>query len=253
MQCEHLFIFNTRIDNYKRAKIIEKISFFLAGNTLAHIATINPEILLRARTDKRFRTILNASALNVADGTGVFFAFLRYGCLLRTRFTGVEIMNYILSLAEKNGYRIFLVAYKDGLTSWQKTRDAILHAFPNILIDGCNIASSYENLSVSQYSQLHKSDVVFVNFGAPAQEKFINACKKESISKLRIGVGVGGAFDYIAGTLPRAPYFVQKMGMEWLFRFIVQPHRFKRIFRAVFLFPFFVLFTPKTIDREGNN
>lgn len=144
-------------------------------------------------------------------------------------------MDEILKMASNKGLKIFLAANKDGLSSWEETRDAILKKYPKLTINGANLDKKntrYE-LRVLRYA------VLLCNFGAPYQELFINSVKCDNI---RLAVGVGGSFDFLTGKLKRAPDFMQKLGLEWLWRFLRQPKRWKRIWNAVAVFPIKILF-----------
>ncbi|OGH24452.1 MAG: hypothetical protein A3B47_01645 [Candidatus Levybacteria bacterium RIFCSPLOWO2_01_FULL_39_24] len=85
--------------------------------------------------------------------------------------------------------------------------------------------ASFNNLTIEQFNN-RTIDILFVAFGAPKQEFWIN----ENLNKIpvKIAIGVGGAFDYLSGKIPRAPGFVRNVGLEWLFRLLVQPWRLKR-------------------------
>ncbi|EKE16318.1 MAG: Glycosyl transferase WecB/TagA/CpsF family [uncultured bacterium] len=235
-------ILGIRVDNFSKKEILEKIEFFLTEEKpclptgrFHQVATINPEFVLEAQNDKQFKDILNDCSLNIADGIGIFFAFLRFGKLLRHRIAGIDLMDKILKIAQKKNLSVFLVANKNGLSSWEETRDAILNKYPKLKINGLNLNSNITDfeLPVTDYS------IVFCNFGAPEQEIFINSLKNANI---KVAMGVGGSFDFITGKITRAPKFMRKVGLEWLFRLILEPrYRFRRIFQAVVVFPIKIL------------
>lgn len=249
-------ILGVKIDNLSREEILEKIEGFLSGNKpctiyaennkfnhnmeekvrgrFHQIATVNPEFILHAQKDEDFKNILNNCDLNVADGAGINFAFWRHSQKLKARIAGVDLMEEILKIVSINNYKIFLAAGKWGLSTWEETRDAILKIYPNLKINGVNIDknSSGYGLRVTDY------DIVFCNFGAPFQEKFLHSLKTLNNSKIRLTMGVGGSFDYLTGKIKRAPQWMRQFGLEWLFRLISKPrYRIKRIFNAVVIFP----------------
>ncbi len=230
-----MFILGVRVDNFSREEILQKIESFLADGKFHQIATINPEIILKAQGDRGYREILNSCDLNVADGTGINFAFWKKGEKLKARFPGVDLMEEILKIAEKKKVKIFLVANSRGLSIWKKTAKAIKKSHPNLDISGVDIEphiSSYK-LQATSYQ------LIFCNFGAPYQERFLNNLKDDIIG---IAVGVGGSFDCISGKIRRSPLWMRKIGLEWLWRLILQPQRIGRIFRAVIIFPIKVIF-----------
>ncbi|HIP50111.1 MAG TPA: WecB/TagA/CpsF family glycosyltransferase [Candidatus Pacebacteria bacterium] len=238
-----LCILNTRIDNLSKESVIKCINYFLKNNKFNQIATINPEFLLEARKNNKFHNALVNSDLNVADGIGVKFAFWRYKKHLKARYSGVDLMWDILEIANINKLNIYLVANKEGLSTWQETRDAILKVYPKLKINGNNINKQYGILNGQVEDYIMQSNIVFVNFGAPHQEIFINSLKNNTQSSLQLGMGVGGSFDYITGKVSRAPKFMRNAGLEWLYRLIKQPQRCKRIWNAVVVFPIIILLT----------
>ena len=227
-----------RVDNLSCEKIIKQINHYLNDNEFCHIVTLNPEIILKALSDKLYKKILNSANLIIADGIGIKFAFWRYGKNLKCRFAGVDLMWKILDIANQKKLKILLVASDNGLSNWQETQRVISAKFPKLQIIGVNL-ENFKNLESSLISKLNNCDIVFVNFGAPEQEIFLYKISNKTSAK--IGIGVGGAFDYITGKALRAPKSVRKIGLEWLYRLLHQPKRVKRIFNAVIVFPFKVL------------
>ena len=205
----------------------------MAEKRFHQVVTVNPEFILQSRRDDNFRTILNESDLNVADGFGIQLAFWRLGGHLKCRFAGADLMWEVLRKANEKNLSIFLAAKKGGLSSWEKTREEILKVYPGLEISGASFsADAISNTKIV-------ADIVFVNFGAPDQEKFIKLIKND---RIKLAMGVGGSFDFVTGKVKRAPKFMRKIGLEWLWRFILEPkYRFKRIFQSVIVFPIKIL------------
>jgi N-acetylglucosaminyldiphosphoundecaprenol N-acetyl-beta-D-mannosaminyltransferase len=142
----------------------------------------------------------------------------------------------ILRLADERELSVFLACRADGLSTFEETREAILKVFPELDISGDNI-----NIKNVPYQILDtRYQILLCNFGAPHQEVFINSLKDD---KIRLAMGVGGSFDFLTGKVKRAPVFLRQIGLEWLWRLILQPGRIKRIFRAVIVFPIKVIFS----------
>ncbi len=232
-------ILGVRIDSLGKEKISDKVKYFLNENKFHQIATVNPEFILEAQSDAEFKKILNGSDLCVADGAGIWFAFLRYGKILKARTSGADLMEEILKIASEKSAGIFLAASKDGLSLWKETRDAILKKHPGLKISGADLD---KNSPV--YKMPDGYVIVFCNFGAPYQEKFIDSIKNDN---MRLAMGVGGSFDFLTGKIRRAPKFMRVIALEWLWRLIQQPKRIKRIFNAVIIFPIKIIFTSKSI------
>jgi len=249
-------LLDVKIDNLTKTEIRQKVENFLMEDKFHQIATINPEFILEAQKNIEFKNILNSCDLNIADGFGIKLAFWHYGKNLKYRIAGADLMDEILQIANEKKLSIFLAANKNGLSSWEETRNAILKIYPNLEIYGSNVICHSErsdseaeesNLNINSRS-LHEVytratggrddkidyDIVFCNFGAPYQEIFLRSQKND---RIRLAMGVGGSFDYLTKKTPRAPGFLRQMGLEWLWRLVLQPKRWKRIWNAVIIFP----------------
>jgi N-acetylglucosaminyldiphosphoundecaprenol N-acetyl-beta-D-mannosaminyltransferase len=235
-------VLGVTISTIAREGALEKVSHFLLSNQQHLIFTPNPEMIVKAHSDNYFKEVLNQGALNLCDGKGLQFALWWQG--LRTeRITGVDFMLEICSLAEKNNKKVFLLGSgKDEVV--QKTAQEIKNKFPTLEIVGTHRGwGMMEELSgkltyntdgnqlILDMINHTKPDILFVAFGMGKQEKWL----VENLPKLptvTIGMGVGGAFDYISGTVPRAPLLMRNLGLEWAYRLIKEPKRFKRICNA---------------------
>ncbi len=271
-------ILGVKVDNLTKKEILEKIRTFLIEPKFHQIATINPEFILEAQKNPEFKNIINNCDLNVADGFGIKLAFWRFGKKLKARFTGADLMLEILKIASKQNFTVFLAVNKDGLSTFEETKSAILKIYPDLIIEGIDLE---KNVSCFMF---HVScSILFCNFGAPQQELFINSQKcdtpphlshnnSKNISnknlngdfeqssdlqndrcggKIRLAMGVGGCFDFLTGKVRRAPKILRLIGLEWLWR-IFQPQewkfkkeRLKRIFLAVIIFPIRVTINKK--------
>jgi N-acetylglucosaminyldiphosphoundecaprenol N-acetyl-beta-D-mannosaminyltransferase len=241
-------ILNVRIDNFSKKEILERIENFLNEEKFHQIATVNPEFILQAQHDSEFKDILNGTDLNVADGIGIKYAFLRFGKFLKQRLAGVDLLHEILEIANKKKLTVFLAIRKDGLSSFDEIRDILNKTYPNLKIIGDSYDLSHQSSVISHQDDNEKDDqlqitddcILFCNFGAPDQEKFIFNQKS---AKIRLAMGVGGAFDFITKKAIRAPRIMQYFGLEWLWRLIQEPrYRFRRILNAVIIFPIKILF-----------
>jgi len=232
-------ILGVKIDNLSRKEVLEKVELFLHEDKFHQIATVNAEFILKAQKDGDFKNILNNCDLNVADTISIRYAFLRFGKYLKTRFAGADLMQEILKIANEKKLSVFLAISKNGLSSYEEIRNVLSLKYPNIEFGGANL----DPLSFSSYDiQNTKYEILFCNFGAPFQEKFINSVKDAKIS---VAMGIGGSFDFITGKVKRAPKIMRYFGLEWLWRLILQPNRWRRIWNAVIVFPIKVLINKK--------
>ncbi|MFC1638295.1 WecB/TagA/CpsF family glycosyltransferase [Patescibacteria group bacterium] len=238
---EKIEVLKVKIDNLDKKSALEKLDYFLRGDSFNQIVTINPEFVLEAQKNRRFRDILNNAELGLVDGVGINLAFWRNGMRLKSRMTGMNLIWNVLEKANEERLKVFLIASKDGISDWRTTRQAIRERYPFLKICGMNLNPNVTNANgLRNISKLQGSDILFCNFGAPHQEIFINSVR-DCEAKIKLAVGVGGSFDFISGKIRRAPKFVRILGLEWLWRLFVQPWRIKRIFRAVVIFPIKVL------------
>ena len=229
-------VLGVRIDNFSKKEILEKIEFFLSEDKFHQIATVNPEFILRALKDDYFRRILNSSELNVADGIGIKYAFLRKNSWLKLRIAGVDFIEEVLRIANEKKLGVFFAITCDGLSSFKEIKNVLQKKYPNIKIGGGDL----DPRKNKKWPVVYKYSIVFCNFGFPQQEKFIFQQKNDTI---RIAMGVGGSFDFLTGKITRAPKLIRLFGLEWLWRLALEPrYRFKRIINAVIVFPIRVLF-----------
>ncbi len=233
-------ILGVKIDNLSKKEIKEKINFYLFNqkNKTHQIATINPEFILLAQKNKVFKEVLNKSSLKVTDGFGIKVAFWLKRKKNKTRWTGVDLLNYILFLSNKNNLKIFLLTNKKGLSLWKETAQAIEKKYPYLLIRGYDYEIKLDNTTIKNIQDKVKNsqaDILFCNWGAPQQEIILSYLVNANIS-LKLVMGVGGSFDFLTQKLKRAPLWMRKIGLEWLYRFYQQPWRWKRIFNATIVF-----------------
>ncbi len=147
--------------------------------------------------------------------------------------TGVDLF---LSICQKTDKKIFLLGAAPGIA--EETKKKLEEKFPEIQISGTHAGSPHPTESAEIVSKINKSgaEILFVAYGAPAQEKWIyNNLKK--LNTVKIATGIGGAFDFIAGKKQRAPQWMQNLGLEWLYRLKQEPKRIKRIINATIKFP----------------
>lgn len=229
-------ILGVKIDNVNFKEAMAKIAAFLLVDEVHQIATVNPEFVVAAQSDENFKKILNECNLNVPDGIGLKFGAWMSGQKIGERITGVDLTWEIAKLASENGYSIFFLGAAEGVAQKAAQRIKLVH--PDLKIAGIYAGTPDEEGLIARINN-SKADILLVAFGAPKQDKFIFD-NKHSL-KVKLCMGVGGTFDYIAGIVPYAPVWMRKLGLEWLYRLFTQPKRWKRIFTATIVFPWLVL------------
>lgn len=227
-------ILGVRINNVDMDETMNKIGEFFDNDELNYIYTPNPEIVMRAGRDEEFKKIINSASLNLCDGIGLMIASKLKKKPLKSRVTGYDTSIKILELMNERHLSLFLLGAKPGIA--EKAIEKINNDYPNIVIAGYNNgyfngshnghASCDEEEALIQKINDSKTDAIFVGMGAGYQEKFIYYNKDKLKSKLAIANG--GVIDVLAGNVKIAPSFIRKIGMEWLYRLIKEPKRFKR-------------------------
>lgn len=214
-----------------------------AGDRL-WLVTANPEILLEARSDKQYKETLKRASLRLVDGFGLFLAM----CVLRrktSRLTGVELSEHLLQYAWKHGLRVGFFGGERGEAGL--AAEDVQKSYPDIQIhveeggavsrEGIEDAATEE----ARYRMtIFSPQVLLVAMGHPRQERWIDQHQNE-FPELKAVVGVGGTFNYWAGTMKRPPQWMRSCGLEWLGRLCIEPKRWKRIWRAVVVFPILFL------------
>jgi N-acetylglucosaminyldiphosphoundecaprenol N-acetyl-beta-D-mannosaminyltransferase len=209
---------------------------FLSSDSQHQIATVNPEFIVKAQKNKKFRDVLNETSLSTIDGTGIIWALQLAGhkISLDDRITGVRLTDILLSLAENKDLRVLFCLREDGFTSPEKFFIIIKEKYPQL---NFQVATSTEAVLKAQIFQ---PEILLAGLGAPQQELWI-AENLTHMPSVKIAIGVGGTFDFISGAQKRAPKFLRSFGLEWLWRLLQQPTRIKRMYKAVIVFPFLVI------------
>jgi N-acetylglucosaminyldiphosphoundecaprenol N-acetyl-beta-D-mannosaminyltransferase len=191
------------------------------------IVTLNPEMVMTARHDAALRDALLTAELVLPDGIGVVWALRLRGETVPERVTGVDLLDAFAGLAASRGYRIFLLGAAPGVAEAAAGR--LIERYPGLLVVGTYAGSPHPADAPDILGRINASgaDAVFVAFGAPAQEHWIAAHRQQLGAA--VAMGVGGAFDFIAGRVPRAPRWVRRCGLEWLYRLARQPWRWRRM------------------------
>ncbi|MBI2025987.1 MAG: WecB/TagA/CpsF family glycosyltransferase [Candidatus Levybacteria bacterium] len=204
--------------NASKQEILEFIYTGLQSSTKRYyIVTPNPELLVLANKDKNYKTVLNNAKLALADGVGVILASSFLGKPLKQRITGVDLTESLCNYVSKRPITVSFLG--GGPKVAELTAECLHKKYPGLKVSWA--AKEYDKSLKNK-----KTDILFVAFGSPKQEVWI----ARNLENLNVGVviGVGGAFDFITGKVPRAPKFLQNLGLEWLFRLIIQPWRVKR-------------------------
>ena len=219
-------ILGTRVDDATYADLLDKVDAFVDSGEPHHVITVNVEMLVTAHDDPEFAAVLEASDLNVADSVGVMLAARLLGFPLRERVTGSDGIYRLAAHSAKKGYRLYLLGAAPGVAELAAER--LQAVSPSLRVAGTYAGSP----RVSDEDDIIRSiraaspDLLLVAYGVPAEEKWI--ARNRSRLGVPVMVGVGGAFDFAAGVSKRAPGWMRRLGLEWLYRLVSEPWRWRR-------------------------
>lgn len=229
MQRLQLLEYNFNFANYN--DILELLQEdILAKGLFSQIISINPENYLTMVHSPLFAKIVLSSRMQIADGIGIVWAarFLGRGPLVR--LTGVELMDKLIRHAYRYRLRCLLIGGESKIAD--TLAKCYREQFPGLKIGGISAFTNVTFPKKNEMMQLKeivlsvKPQIVFVAFGTPAQELWINA--NRNLLNGCLVVGVGGAFSMLSGAVPRAPKWLQQVGLEWWYRLVRQPWRWRR-------------------------
>lgn len=212
-----------------------------------HLVTANPEYLVQAQRRAGFRRVLQETEGALVDGAGLLF-FLRLRGIHVARTTGVDFVEHLCEEAALKHQRVFFLGAQEGVAAL--SADALKERYPKLIIAGTYAGSPAQRdfAAIKTLILEAKPDILLVAFGSPTQDLWI--AKTQKILKVPVALGVGGAFDFIAGRVRRAPVWMQTIGLEWLWRLILQPWRIARIWNAVVVFTWLALKKTKALDSK---
>lgn len=221
------YILGVRVDDVTYEEALAIIAGFIASGRPHHVMTTNTEHAVAARSDAEFRRVLNQAPLAVPDGSGLVFASRLFGKKIRQHVTGTDLADRLMELAAARGYRVFLLGAEEGVA--EQAAEKLKAKYPGLIVVGTYAGSARpedEDEVVRRVRSAGQVDILLVAYGSPAQEKWI----ARNLDRLGtpVAIGVGGVFNFFAGRVPRAPRWMRQVHLEWLFRLIIQPSRWRR-------------------------
>lgn len=191
------------------------------------IVTVNPEFVMAAQRNTQFRIAINEAALVLADGMGVVWATRFLGQPTPERVTGTDTLAALAKRCAAKGYRLYLLGAAPGIA--EEAAQRLQQLAPGLQIAGTYAGSPVqeEEETIIERVRAARADVLCVAYGAPAQELWIH--RNLACLPVALAMGVGGAFDFLSGRQQRAPRFMRRAGLEWLYRLYREPWRWRRM------------------------
>lgn len=229
--------FGFSIDNLSMRESLDAINVSLRSkNNIQHVV-LNVAKLVKSRKDPLLRESIQSADMISADGAGIIYGMRLLGLKPKGRVAGIDLMDNLLSEAEKYGFTVYFLGSTDDVLC--RMLSSFKLKLPNLKVVGFHNGyfNKEEEMSVVNEIESLKPSIVFVGISSPKKEIFIKRNKNKL--NARFIMGVGGSFDVVAGKTKRAPIWMQRIGLEWFFRFLCEPRRmWKRylVTNSIFLF-----------------
>lgn len=217
-----------RVDKYSFEQVVNIITTHAATSTQPkYVVTPNAHHIVTLQRDGHFRKIYREAFLSVADGVPLLWAARFLGTPLRGRVNGTDLFEQLCEVAAEKQLSVFLLGGRPGAA--QMAAKVLTNRHPSLDIVGTYCppygfeSDEIEVARINQMIRSAKPHLLFVGLGAPKQEYWMyEHCKEVGVP---VSLGIGVSFEFVAGAVKRAPRWMQKLGLEWLFRFISEPKR----------------------------
>jgi N-acetylglucosaminyldiphosphoundecaprenol N-acetyl-beta-D-mannosaminyltransferase len=244
-----LTIFGVRVDDVTEDEALAMCERFIAEGQRI-VATPNPEIVMTARDDRELRQALAHADLAIPDGGGLLLAARLWHQPFRAQVRGSDLTNLLLARAATQGWRVFLLGGGPGVAN--AAAAAIKTRWPAVQIVGtyAGLADEANDAATrAAVAAAGRVDILLVAYGGSRQERWM----VRNLPALDVGValGIGGTLDFLSGRVRRAPLWLRRARLEWLFRLAIQPWRWRRQLSAARFFPLIVLHTPRERQRTA--
>lgn len=227
MSQKKVAILDVNVDSVKMTEAIDIVENLMAAQKPAFIATANAEMIMMADQDESLKYILNHADLVVPDGAGTVWAARHLGVAMPERVAGYDLTQHLLARAPQTNRRVFFFGSAPGVADKAKIKAEA--EYPGIQIVGVRdgyFKKEQEQEIIDQIKNAHP-DLLLAALGVPKQEKWLYEHLQEL--NVPVSIGVGGTLDVMAGVMKRAPLWMQKAKLEWLFRGLLQPKRMGRL------------------------
>lgn len=226
MEHKKVSVLGVTFDNKTKEAFLKELMARIDHKKKSFVVTANPEIVMYAKKDPNYMSLIKEADYVIADGIGIIKGSKMLGTPIVERVAGYDLMLALLEEANQQGSRVYLLGAKEDVL--QSTVAKVKKLYPSInLIGSRNGYFDFSASAVIEAVQATQPDIVFVAIGYPKQEQWIHQYMKTASKGLLMGVG--GSFDVLSGKSKRAPKIFIKLNIEWLYRLIKQPFRIKRM------------------------
>ena len=216
-------VLGVKIDDFSMQETVERIQEAVEKREQTWVVTANPELIFAAGSDARLNQLINRAQLVTPDGVGVVWAAQRLGHPVPERVTGIDLLEALFPVAGEKKWRVFFLGSQPGTAELAAQKAEEKH--PGLVWQAQHgYFQSEEQVEILERIRKFEPDLLLVGLGAPRQEFWI-ASHPELAT---VSIGVGGSFDALAGLNKRAPQWIQDIRLEWFYRLVKQPQRWRR-------------------------
>lgn len=248
METRSAHIINSKIATISLEDTLSIIERWIEKKELRYICVCNTHSLVEAVRNKQHNHALEKSDLNIPDGMPLVWILRKMGFKKQERVDGPNLMDCLCQRSNLKGHRIFL--YGGTNENLLRLKEKLTNRYPNIKIVGM-YSPPFRELNEEEKTEIfrkinkEKPSLVFISLGCPKQEIFMSKFSKEIVG---VKIGVGAAFEYHSGQLRRPPKFIQKVGLEWLVRLMMEPKRLAK--RYLINNTLFIYFSIRSYKRN---
>ena len=219
-------VLGCRVDALDAKGAVERIVELAQSGGSSNVVTLGTEMVVRAQRDESFRAVVNASALSLCDTVGVLYAARLQGVAIPERVSGVDLIEPLCDALVFDELPVFLLGGKGDTV--KHAAAALARRHPGLIVAGARDGYEAPRDVVRLLEEVRASGarVLLVGLGSPRQEKWIATYLPDSGAS--VGIGVGGSFDVLAGNVARAPALFRRLNLEWLYRLLREPSRWRR-------------------------
>lgn len=231
-------VLGARVDVLWMDEVITRIGGYISEGRPRQVITVNAELLYRAQRERELLDLINQADLVTADGIGVVWAARTLGTPVSEKVSGIDMIQIMAPTAAEKGWRLFLLGSAPGTA--EAAAERLSRLAPGINIVGCHhgyFKPGPEEEELLKMIEEKSPDLLLVALGAPRQDYWIRDHLVGGRLRVPVSMGIGGSLDVLSGKVKRAPRWMSKTGMEWIWRLIQEPWRYKRMS----VLPLFVL------------
>lgn len=227
MSNSRIDICNIIIDNISMEESIQRVAEFILSKNYSYIVTPNIDHIVRLQKDAYFKKIYDGASLVLADGVPILWAARFLSAPLKEKISGSDLFPKLCEASAKNGWKVFFLGGGEGAA--ENAADVLKTQYPLLQVVGTYCPplgfddDENKNRIIINMIKDVKADILFVGLGSPKQEKWIYKYKDQY--QVPVSIGVGVSFEFVAGVVKRAPKWMQKIGLEWFWRLIMEPKR----------------------------